>query len=127
MSNSHKNYSIQVENNLIILTLIGEFCELSVQAYATEVQSIIKSFKNKPFLMLVDNLALVGATPQAYEESNQHNQWLSSTNILGKATVYPSTFLSDIDSSRVTSKKLLNCKNFDSIKTAKEWLNSLSQ
>jgi len=125
MNRNHGKYSIQVEDNLIILTLNGEFNELSVQAYASDVKIIIESFKNMSFIMLVDNLALIGATPEAYEESNKHNHWLSKTNMLGKATVYPSSFLSDVDSARVTSKRLSNCRNFDSINAAKKWLNNL--
>ena len=125
MNRSHGTYSIQVENNLIILTLDGEFNELSVKDYVSEIQTIVENFNGKPFLMLVNNLALIGAIPEAYEESNKHNHWLSKTNMLGKATVYPSSFLSDIDSARVTSKKLSNCRNFANINAAQKWLNTL--
>jgi len=124
MNINHGDYLIRVEDNMVILTLSGEFNELSVQAYVAEIQLTIEKFENSPFLMLVDNLALVGATPEAYKESDHHNHWLSTTNMLGKATVYPSSFLADVDSARVSSKKRLNCKNFESISAAKKWLNN---
>jgi hypothetical protein len=125
MNISRSNHSIQVEDDLIILILDGEFSERSAKAYVSDLQGVIEGFKEKPFLMLVDNLALKGATPEAYEESNKHNRWLSNKSMLGKATVYPSSLLADIDSARVTSKRLSNCKNFESIEEARNWLNSL--
>lgn len=125
MDRNNGKHLIQVEDDLIILTLNGEFSERSVQAYASDIQVVVEGFKGKPFLLLVDNLALKGATPEAYEESNKHNRWLSETNMVGKATVYHSSFFADVDSARVISKKLLNCRNFDTVNAAQKWLSNL--
>jgi len=125
MNLDHGEFSIQVKENLITLSLIGEFNEYSTRAYAAEIKSLVESFQGAPFLILVNNLNLVGATPEAYTESNKHNEWLYTTSMIGKATVYPNTFLADVDASRVSSKKYLNCRNFTNISKAKAWLCSL--
>ncbi len=91
------------------------------------MQLTIESFNGEPFLVLVNNLDLIGATPEAYIESNKHNEWLYTTNMLGKATVYPSSFLADVDAARVRSKKHLHCKNFTSLLAAKKWLNTINK
>ncbi|MCJ8320787.1 MAG: hypothetical protein MJK12_14205 [Colwellia sp.] len=127
LDSAHGEYSIELEEGIICLTLDGEFNVESVSNYVKELQILIKSLHDDSFLMLVNNLKLIGATPDAYQESNKHNNWLATQNLLGKATVFPSNFLISIDNKMVPAKRAINHQNFHSIDEARHWLKTLKQ
>ena len=122
----HGTYTVCLKGNIVFLQLFGEFNEYSVIAFVKEIELIVNKLDGKPFGILVNNLNLIGATPEAYVESDKHNQWLSTQNLLGKATVYPSNYLINVDALLVKSKSELNVKNFDELSDAFAWLESLS-
>jgi len=125
IDSAHGEYFIEVKDGIIWLTLKGEFNVESVNAYDKEIKTLVKGMQNTGFLMLINNLNLIGATPEAYQESNKHNEWLAGQNLIGKATVYPSDFLKTIDSKMVPSKNKINHEVFHTIEQAKHWLDSL--
>jgi len=122
----HGTYTVCIKGNIVFLQLFGEFNEYSVIAYTKEIQKLVNELNGKPFGILVDNLRLIGGTPEAYIESNKHNEWLSTQSLVGKATVYPSMYLTNVDALMVRSKSKLNVKNFEDVNDALAWLESMN-
>jgi len=118
----HGNHTIEVRGNTIILTLFGEFNRQGALSYIQNMKDTIVQFAGQPIVILVDNTQLTGATPKAYEESNNYNQWLATQNVLAVATVYSSEVFNIIDKTRVTNKKHLNYKAFSTSEEAQQWL-----
>jgi hypothetical protein len=122
----HGTFTVYLKGNIVFLQLFGEFNEYSVIAYDKQIKKIVNELNGRPFAILVDNLHLIGGTPEAYVESNKHNEWLASQYLLGKASVYPSIYLKNVDELLVTSKSKLNVQNFDKMQDALIWLEHLN-
>ena len=118
----HGNHTIEVRGNTITLTLFGEFNRQGALSYIQAMKDTIVQFAGQPIVILVDNTQLTGGTPNAYEESNNYNQWLATQKVLAVATVYSSEVFNVIDKARVTNKELLNYKAFSTSEEAQQWL-----
>ena len=123
----HGSYKLEQRDNLLILTLFDDFNEQGVLAYVSEMKDAIKALNGQPFLVLVDNRLLQGATPGAYQASEQYNQWLCEQNIIAKATVYPNIMFQHLDSKMVPSKQNINYQTFSSLDEAKAWLSQFQR
>lgn len=121
----HGDFQVDVEGNLINVTLKGAFNEHAVIKLSEKIKSIIEAFDGKPFTIIINALSFEGATPEAYLETNQHNKWLNEKNMLGKAIVHISKTLMAID---ITYKKEIpgqNTREFSTLREAKNWVTSL--
>jgi len=123
----HGSYTVCLKGNIVVLQLFGEFNEYSVIAFTKKIQELVNQLNGEPFGILVDNLRLIGGTPEAYIESNKHNEWLASQALVAKATVYPSMYLTNVDALMVRSKSEINAKNFEDVNDAIAWLESFNR
>jgi hypothetical protein len=73
----------------------------------------------------VNNLEMLGGATEAYQELEQYNKWLNSQNFIAKAMVIFSAVTIDIIDLLSPAKKLQTCKNFDNIKNAINWFETL--
>lgn len=117
-------YSIQNESGFITLTLSGNFNQIDVKSYVKSIKQTVEKLQGAPFVILVDNRALLGATPEAYTESNAYNEWLTTQNVVGKAAVYPTNMLAHIDAKWVPAKQQIEYRLFERIDEAKQWLST---
>ncbi len=120
----HGGHSIVVNGNIIVLKLTGAFNEYGVFKFTQDVKGVIESFNGKIFSILVNNLELLGGTPEAYAELEKYNKWLNNQNMVAKAMVIKSSATLGIINSLVPSIKLQNMKDFDNKYEAIEWLKS---
>jgi len=126
MNLNHGDFSIEVVGSIIAVELNGAFNEYGVRAFIAEVKSIIVRLSGKPFSILMKNLSLLGATPQAFEELNVYNTWLNTQNLIAKAVVHNSTALFEISKCWVPSTNIQNIKDFDNEFHAIRWLEQQS-
>jgi len=86
----HGNVSTQIDGNIIIVYLIGEFNEFGAQNYTSRVKEAVAQFNGKPFSLLVNLLEMIGATPEAFQEVDELNYWLNKQNLQKKSRVIKS-------------------------------------
>jgi hypothetical protein len=125
MDTEHGEVTITVQNNIIMVKLQGAFNEYGAKKYTEGVKLVIKNFNGQRFAILVDNLEMLGGTPEAYQELEQHNKWLNTQNLIAKAMVISSAVTIDIIDLLSPARKIQTCKNFDNIKDAINWLETL--
>lgn len=122
MAIEHGKYSVTVNENIIIVTLIGSFNEHGTKICIDLIKDKIAAFHGKRFSILMNNLDFLGGTPEAYEVSNQYNGWLNQQNFIAKAIVTTSIPNLAIDHARVPEKKSQNIAVFDNQPDAMAWL-----
>lgn len=118
----HGDFDIVFDNNIIKITVEGEFNDIAAKAIASELKQLILSLNNTPFAILADLLAFDGGTPEVFAESSEFNAWLNSKNMVAKALVFTSPILIAIEKSLVKSKADQNIKYFADKEKALIWL-----
>ncbi|WP_019616754.1 hypothetical protein [Psychromonas ossibalaenae] len=118
----HGEHSIVVNGNIIVLKFTGAFNEYGVFKFTQDVKNVIEGFNGNIFSILVNNLELLGGTPEAYEEFEKYNKWLNNQNMAAKAIVIKSSATLGIINSLVPSIKSQNIKDFNNKSEAIKWL-----
>ncbi len=126
MDIEHGEVIITVDKNIIIVKLEGAFNEFGAKKYTIGVKETIDTFQGKPFSILINNLEVLGGTPEAYEELEKYNQWLNTQNLTAKAMVISSITTLDIINLLCPSRQSQQSKNFDNEEDALNWLKALS-
>jgi hypothetical protein len=126
MEIEHGEVTITVDKNIIIVKLEGAFNEFGAKKYTVGVKQIIDTFQGKPFSILINNLEVLGGTPEAYEELEKYNQWLNTQNLVAKAMVISSITTLDIINLLSPSRQSQQSKNFDNEEDAMQWLATLT-
>lgn len=122
MNIEHGESTIVAKENIIHITLKGAFNEYGAIDVSKKTMEIIRNFNQKRFMLLVNLLNLDGATPEAFNISNEFNEWLNSQNMVAKAIVITSQVIKAIDQQWVPSKVVQNIEYFDSENDALIWL-----
>lgn len=128
MNWAHGVSHIKTLNHIIYITLEGDFNGDGVIIWIEKVKRIVTDFNGEKFAILMDLTRTTGATPEGFEHSNQYNLWLNNQNLIGKALLYPSDALKNIEKLLVTNKDNQNIQNFDGLdglEQAEKWLLSL--
>lgn len=118
----HGENAIVLKDNIIHITLKGAFNEFGAKDVSIKTKEIIYALNQKRFMMLVNLLSLEGATPEAFDTSNEFNKWLNGQNMIAKAIVITSQAIKAIDQKRVPSKSVQNIEYFDNESDALRWL-----
>ncbi len=124
MQNEHGEALIYIKDNIIVAELIGAFNEEGAKKYTQDVKNIVKEFQNKNVFILVNDLKVEGGTPEAYQELEKHNHWLTTQNLIAKAIVIKSSVTVELLDKLSPSQKQQNCKLFDNEIDAFIWLKS---
>jgi len=122
MSYSHGEIEISLVDNVITVVFIGSFNYESVLDYSNRIKSIVTSLKEKPFVMIIDNTKLEGATPEGFEELDVFNSWLNQTQLKAKAFIMNSEVNKAIIESRTPSLSSQNTCFFSNYQEANEWI-----
>jgi hypothetical protein len=122
MSYPHGEIKISIVDNIITAVFIGSFNYESVLDYSNRIKSTVASLKEKPFVMIIDNTQLEGATPEGFEELEIFNSWLNQTQLKAKAFIMNSEVNKAIIESRTPSLSSQNTCFFSSYQEANEWL-----
>lgn len=122
MTVEHGYNTIILKENIIHITLIGSFNEYGANDVSQKTKAIINSLNQKRFLILANLSNLNGATPEAFNTSNEFNLWLNSQNMVAKAIVITSQVIKNIDQQWVPSKACQNIEYFDNEYDALIWL-----
>lgn len=126
MDRGHGKALIHREENLIVAKLIGSFNEEGAKKYTNAMKQAVKELQGANFLMLINDLEVEGGTPEALQELEDYNQWLSTQNLLAKAMVVKSRLIIDLINKYSPSQKLQHYEFFDNEKDAYAWLKTLS-
>ena len=118
----HGKSTIIVKNNVIHITLNGAFNEYGANKVSKNTKEIIRAFKNRRFMILTNLLSLDGATPEAFNESNEFNEWLNKRTMIAKAIVITSQAIKAIVQQRVPSQAFQNIEYFENENDAINWL-----
>ncbi len=124
MDIEHGQVSIMLQDNIIVVKLTGAFNEHGAKHYTDGVRKCVDGFNGKPFSILIDNLALLGGTPEAYEELEKYNSWLNRQNMVAKAMLINSKVALDLMNTLSPSRKLQNSQNFTNEQDAIAWIKS---
>lgn len=87
MTLNHGDFEVSVDGNIIIVELKGSFNEYGAKALTEQIKATIETFAGVPFSIAVNDLALEGITPEAYEQLNNYNSWLNGQNMRAKAMI----------------------------------------
>lgn len=106
---------------------MGSFNELGAENFTLAMREAIVTFNGKAFSILVDDLEVIGGTPQAYAELESYNQWLNSQNMIAKAMVIDSPVTLAIIEKYAPSREKQNIAIFDNRADAIYWLKEQMQ
>ncbi|MEH6385099.1 MAG: hypothetical protein V7780_10865 [Colwellia sp.] len=124
MNQEHGKNIISVEGDIIISKIIGAFNVEGVNKSITDLKTVVDSFCQNKFKLLIDYIDAEGATPEVYEKINECNIWLNSQNMVAKALVPNSNVALSILESRTPARSSLNERIFDDKASAMSWLKS---
>ncbi|OUR61817.1 hypothetical protein A9Q74_07860 [Colwellia sp. 39_35_sub15_T18] len=127
MHNEHGEALIYVKDNIIVAELIGAFNEEGAKKYTQDIKNIVNESQNKNIFILVNDLKVEGGTPEAYQELEKHNHWLTTHNLIAKAIVIKSAATVELLEKLSPSQKQQNCKIFDNESDAFTWLRSFQR
>ncbi len=119
----HGKYDIEVNCDIIKITVSGAFNDVAAKALAIELKNIVIAFEHAPFAIMANLLAFDGGTPEVFAESQEFNTWLNSKNMVAKALVFTSPALIAIEQALVKSKAKQNIQYFKTEHQALKWLN----
>lgn len=125
MKLEHGQSEIVIEGQIIHVRLIGAFNDFGANEYIRKVKQAILSFENSAIVMLIDDRALDGGTPESYQLIDEYNQWCKTQNILGKAIVTTNIPSANIIQSNAKSYLSQDVRFFNNIPDALQWLNEL--
>ena len=120
----HGSNQVSIQDNIITITLIGSFNEYDFKDIAQKVKQAVAEYNGKQFCILVNDVQLFGATPEAYEELEKLNQWLNTQPMIAKAIVISPSSLLDTIKTRVPAIRDQNVKTFEIEEDAICWLKS---
>ncbi len=122
MKYGHGDAIVDIQGQIVSVTLIGSFDEFGVRKYAEELKQQVMSLQGQEFAVLVNVIAFTGGTPEAYEEIELYNQWLNQENMVAKAMVSISQLTLSIALPRTPARSVQNMENFSDSASAREWL-----
>ena len=122
----HGDVSFTVEKNIIIAKFKGAFNEFGAKKYTDGIKQIVDNFNGERFSILINNLDIIGGTPEAYEELEEYNKWLNNQNLIAKAMVISSVAALEIIDHFSPSRKVQLKQTFQNEKEALDWLKTLS-
>lgn len=120
----HGEFDINIENDIINITIKGAFNDVGAKAVIEQLVQHITTLKNEPFAILANLLAFEGGTPEVFAVSDEFNAWLNSKNMVAKALVFTSPALIMIEKTLVKSKQGQNIQYFADEHEATAWLDS---
>jgi len=123
----HGKNQVSIQDNIISITLNGPFNEYDFKDLSQKVKQAVEKCDGKDFCILVNDLQLLGATPEAYDELEELNQWLNTQQMIAKSIVIKSDSTLAAISSRVPALKDQKIKIFDVEEDAMHWLISQLQ
>lgn len=124
MQAQHGEFEIDIDNNVIKVTVQGAFNDVGAKALVTQLKSLLISLDKQPFAILANLLAFDGGTPEVFIMSDEFNAWLNDKNMVAKALVFTSPALIAIEQALVKSKTTQNIRYFEDENTALAWLNN---
>ena len=124
MHSEHGEVNIHTAGKIIVAELKGAFNMEGAQKYVHDMKEAVKEFEGESFLMLVNDLKLEGGTPEAFQELEQYNHWLTTQNLIAKAIVLESIVTIDLIDRLSPSQKQQTYKIFDNESDAFTWLRS---
>ncbi|MBD1390156.1 hypothetical protein IC617_12010 [Neiella sp. HB171785] len=117
----HGRYQVDVEDNIIHITMADSFNEFTIEAIATLIKQAVASLNDQPFYLLVDISQVDGGTPEAFAASAEFNLWLDQQKLIAKALVTQSILFQQINESRVRETSPQRVAYFEDIGAAKRW------
>lgn len=118
----HGHIDITVKNKVITAVFIGSINYETLCGYSKRIKEFIKQFNNESFALLIDDMALEGATPEAYEELQLLNTWVNTQRLVAKAFVIESNINKEIILQRTPALSAQNIKFFKTHTEATQWL-----
>lgn len=123
----HGELKMQLDKNIILVTLIGPFNDLGVTTWTENVRTQIETFGDNPFFILMNNTNYAGFTHHGSEISNQFNYWLTNQTMIAKAIVQPSLFARKMNLKHIPALKDQYIEYFDNKNDALSWLKTFPE
>ncbi|MFO6425037.1 hypothetical protein [Motilimonas sp. KMU-193] len=122
MSKAHGKAEVKLVNHIIYCKLSGSFNDLGCRQYTQQVKQCITTLNEQPFAMLIDDLELEGGTPEAYEQLQAYNEWLTTQAIIAKAFIIKNKATQQIILQRSPALLAQNIAFFQQYDDAVHWL-----
>lgn len=123
----HGYHTIEIRDNVFIVSLIGSFDEYDIQGYIDDIRSFVSSMEGKPAYQIVNDYELVGITPEGYQQLEANNQWLLNHNLLAKAIVSDKPVQQNLDFRWTPSLQKLNTRYFTDMQEAEQWIDEVKK
>ncbi len=120
----HGEFNINIENDIINITVQGAFNDVGAKAVTEQLVQHITALNNEPFAILINLLEFEGGTPEVFAVSDEFNAWLNSKNMVAKALVFTSPALIMIEKTLVKSKQGQNIQYFADEVEAIVWIDT---
>lgn len=121
---NHGNYSFEIDNNLIIFSLAGDFNEHGMFACLDAERKAIEKFSDEKCFLLVDCTKITGATPEAYRAVDNFYNEINYKYLAAIAVIHDSHLLTQIQHKNIPQMKKHNVREFLDRKSAISWLKS---
>lgn len=122
MTIAHGEHQISIQDSIIYLKLIGSFNDVGAKNFTDAMKTVIATFNGAAFAILVDDLDVIGGTPEAYAELEKYNIWLNTQNMRAKAMVIDSPVILAIINKYAPSREYQNIDVFVNRAEAVTWL-----
>lgn len=122
LSDRHGESYVTVSGNIIKARLIGSFNRSGAEYYVRQVKQCVIDLGQQSFSMLIDDLALEGGTPAAFEVLNEYNEWMNEQRLVAKAIVIESLAQMEIIKARSPAYEKQNMRHFIDEASALKWL-----
>lgn len=119
----HGTFSVVLEGNLLIITLLGTFNDIATLSACQQIEAKVESLNGKAFVILFNCTGYEGSTPDAHKISNQCLLWLNKRNYIALASIYSQRIYADIvKNEQAALVELKSRREFTDVQEAKLWL-----
>jgi len=123
----HGELFIEIDNNILLITLIGPFNDMGVKNWTEKVKSKIEEFGENNFFIIMNNTNYIGFTAEASEVSNNFNLWLNEQAMIAKAIVQPSSLARQMNLKNIPSLTKQHIEYFDNKNDALLWIKAFPE
>lgn len=122
---AHGLSSVTVCDHILLCKLSGTFNKEGLDVYVRQVKDGVAQFKGQPFAMVIDDLALEGGTPEAFNALQEYNEWLNQQPLIAKAFIIDNPMLKEMILKRAPALNDQHIEFFYKLEDAKNWVMGL--
>ena len=123
----HGKFTIEIEQDYIVIRLIGAFNFEGMTKYVEAIKKAIAQINSTTLNLIINQLEFEGAGPDAINLIDNYNEWLNCHYIVNKAFVGTQGMYQYIAEHKMVNISKQRFKFFDDETQAISWIMSVGQ